>query len=85
MIGWTVLGGAGPSTVDRMGTDEGAAGEYGSNEELKASKMSDGKNDAVQMNENVPVQPVIDKDSSFKTSALAITSIYVGASSWVVV
>ena len=59
-----------------MDADEVAAGEDGSNEELEASKMSDGKNDAIQMNENVPAQPVIDKDSSFKTSALAINPIY---------
>jgi len=61
--------------VVRMSADQGAAAEDGKKEKKEASKTSDGKNDAVQMNENVPAQPVIDKDISFKTPVLAITLI----------
>jgi len=68
-----------------MSADQGAAAEDGKKEKEEASKTSDGKNDAVQMNENVLIQPVIDKYLPFKTPVLAITSLYVGKYSRVVI
>ena len=68
-----------------MGAGQGAAAEDGRKEDKDALKMSQGKNDAVQMNENVPAQPAIDEDSSFKASVAAITPVYVGAYSLVLV
>ena len=56
-VWWGGLG-----TVYRIGTDRGAATEDGRNEDREASKMSVGGNHAVQMNENAPARPVIDKD-----------------------
>ena len=60
---------------------QGAATEGEGDEERRAPKMSVGRNDPVQINDNSPAHPRLDieNDLPFKTLVLAIIPAYVVA------
>jgi len=60
-----------------MGADQGESAEDARNEETKAPKMSDGRNDTIQTNENAPArtQPAIDNSLPLRAPVLNISPI----------
>jgi len=62
--------------MSRKSGDQRAATDDERNEERVAPKMSDGRNDAVQTNENAPAltQPAIDIDNDVPFKVIALST-----------